>query len=157
MGRRAKPVEIYVLKNERKKSKREIQARREAEASLRPPADAIKPPSWLDKAAKREWRRIVKTLEGLNILTNADVDLLAQYCDALARYAEAAKLIQEQGVVIETERGPQQNPAVLVLKKYSEILQKCAIQLGLTPSARASLALKRKDEQPKDEFEELFG
>lgn len=156
MGRRAKPVELYVLKNH-KKGKREIMARREAEQAIKPPADAIKPPSWLDKAARKEWRRIVKTLEGLDVLTNADVDILAQYCDALARYAEASRIVQQQGPVIETERGPQQNPAVLVVNKYAAIIQKCAIQLGLTPSARASMALRRKGEQPKDKFDELFG
>lgn len=159
MGRRARPVELYVLDGKHKKSKREIAARREAEQALRPPADAIRPPRWLSKAARREWRRVVKTLDGLGILTNADVDTLAAYCDAVVKCADASAMIERDGAVIETERGLQQHPAVLVYQKFEQIRARCAAQLGLEPSARAALAAKRAKEgsRPRDRFEELFG
>lgn len=158
MGRRARPVELLVLNGKKHLTKKEVMERQEAEASLRPKADAIRPPRWLSKAARKEWRRIVKVLDGLGILTNADVDTLAVYCDAVVRYAEASKIIETEGMVVQTERGSKQHPAVLAQQKYAGIMARCAAQLGLEPSARAALAVKlAKDAGPKDRFEELFG
>lgn len=158
MGRRAKPIELLVLNGKKHLTKKEISGRRDAEARLRPSDDAIRPPKWLSKAARKEWRRIVKVLDGLGILTNADVDTLAVYCDAVVRYAEASKIIETEGMVIETERGLKQHPAVVAQQKYAGIMARCAAQLGLEPSARAALAAKlAKESQPADRFEELFG
>src|SRR5690606_3601563 len=141
MGRRARPIELHVLKGNHR-TKAEIAARRQAEEAIRPPADDLKPPKWLSAAAKREWRRIVKVMEGLGLLTNADVDTLAAYCDAVARCAEAAKILNAEGMVVEGSRGPQQHPMVLVYEKYERIRARCASQLGLDPSSRAALAHK---------------
>lgn len=158
MGRRAKPVELYVLKNERKIKKSELVSRQQAEQALRPASAELKPPRWLDKAAKKEWRRVVKLIGGLGILTDADVDTLAAYCDAVVRYAEAAQQVREQGMVITDDKGkPMQNPALLAMEKYWRIMSKAAASLGLDPSSRAALAKAKAAEKPKDEFEELFG
>ncbi len=157
MGRRAKPIELYVLGNKHKKSKSEVTARQQAEQALRPPSSKLTPPKWLDKAAKKEWRRIVKLMEGLGILTDVDVDILAAYCDAVVRYAEASQQVREQGFVVTNDKGnPIQNPALLAVEKYWRIKSKAAAALGLDPTSRASLA-KKAAEKPKDEFEELFG
>lgn len=158
MGRRARPVELLVLNGKKHLTKKEISGRRDAEKKLRPGDDAIKPPKWLSKEARKEWRRVVETLKGLGILTNADVDTLAVYCDAVVRYAEASRIIATEGMVLETDRGPKQHPAVLIQQKYAGIMARCASQLGLEPSARAALAVKlAKESQPADRFEELFG
>lgn len=173
MGRRARPTELYVLDGKHKKGKGQIETRRQAEAAIRPPADKIKPPKWLDKPAKKIWRQIVKDLEGLNILTNVDVHALAVYCDAAARHAEATELVEEHGVVIfpvisaeENDQGeleivrgtPIQNPAVLVVQKYAGIMARFGSALGLTPTNRASIAhAQAKEQKKKDKFGELFG
>src|SRR5690606_6965796 len=109
MGRRAKPVELLVLNGRKHLTKKEIQARREGEARLRPPADAVKPPSWLSKEARKVWRRAVASLGPLDILTNADVEQLAVFCDAVARYAECSRIIEREGLIVEGARGPMQH------------------------------------------------
>mgnify|MGYP003879202887 CR=1 FL=1 len=157
MGRRARPVELLVLNGKKHLTKDEIQKRKEGEARLRPAADAVRAPSWLDKEAKKIWRRAVKALGPLEILTNADVDQLALFCDAAARYAECSRLIQEQGIIIETERGPMQNPAVAAQSKYASIVARLGGKFGLDPSGRASIAIPKGDDKPRDKFEELFG
>jgi len=156
MGRRARPVELQ-LKKGNHLTKREIAARKQAEQRLSPPADQVKPPDWLDVAALREWQKVTAALDGLGILTNADVNTLAVYCDAAARYAEAARMVQEQGAVIDAGRGPQQNPAVLVAEKYWRIMNKAAAALGLDPTSRAALAKYQAEAGRQDEFDRLFG
>ncbi|HHY45871.1 MAG TPA: phage terminase small subunit P27 family [Firmicutes bacterium] len=157
MGRRARPVELQLIKGNHL-TRREVATRRDAEASMRPPSSRLTPPKWLDKAAKKEWRRIVKLMEGLGILTDVDVDTLAAYCDAVVRYAEASQQVREQGFVVMNDKGtPIQNPALLAVEKYWRIMSKAAAALGLDPTSRASLAKAKAAEKPKDEFEELFG
>ena len=157
MGRRSRPIELLVLDGKKHLTKEEIRERREREAALRPPEGELKPPSWLGPAAKKEFRRIVKVMAETGLLTVADVDQLAVYCDALVRYAEATKEIEERGVIVESLKGPVQNPAVLVVNKYAAIIAKLAPRLGLDPSGRASLALPRKGEEKVDDFEAKFG
>lgn len=153
MGRRAKPVELLVLNGKKHLTKREIAERQQAEEALRPSTDKLRPPQWLSKDARKEWRRVTKLVEGLGILTGIDANTLAVYCDAVVRYGEASKIIGEEGMVL----GSKQHPAVMVQQKYAGIIARCAGQLGLDPSARAALAKKAKEEKPKDKFEELFG
>ena len=161
MGRRAKPVEMMVLTGKKNLTKSEIQGRRKAEEELTPagkPLADVKPPKWLDRASKREWRRMVKLIGDLGIVTEADANTLAAYCDATVRYAEASKIVQEEGPVVASDSGrPMQNPAVLAAAKYWQIMNKASRALGLDPSARASLAKVKAEEGSRDEFEELFG
>lgn len=159
MGRRARPVELLVLTGKKHLTKKEAAARRQAEETLRPrgAGKRLYAPRWLSKAAQKEWRRVVALMADLGVLTEADVNTLAVYCDAVIRYAEAAKQVEEQGAVIETENGLRQNPAVLVAEKYWRIMNKAAAALGLDPASRASLARAKALEQDKDDFEKFFG
>jgi len=53
----------------------------------KPPAAIPKCPRHLDKEAKKEWRRMVKELEPLGILTRLDKAVLARYCQGSAKLA----------------------------------------------------------------------
>lgn len=157
MGRRARPVELLVLNGKKHLTKKEIRERREREERLRPAADAVRAPSWLSKEARKIWRRAVKALGPLEILTNADVEQLAVFCDSAARYAECSRLIAEQGIIVDGPRGPMQNPAVSAQAKYAAIVARLGSKFGLDPSGRASIAIPKGDDKPKDKFEETFG
>lgn len=155
MGRPAKPINLHVIDGKKHLTKAELQARLEAEAQLRPPADRVKPPAWLGKRAKKLFRQLVKDMEQTELYTNVDVETLAVYCDAVVRYAQATEAIEEQGVTIMGAQGvPVQNPAVLVASKYAAIMSRCASKLGLDPSSRAAMALrkepKKKEPTPVD-------
>ena len=157
MGRRAKPVELLVLNGKKHLTKKEIQRRRDGEAKLQPPADAVKPPAWLTKEARKVWKRAVVSLNPLKIVTNADVEQLAMFCDAVARYAECSKIIAKEGIVIEGPKGPMQHPAAVAQAKYAAIVARIGSKFGLDPSGRASLAIPKGDDKSKDQFEEMFG
>jgi phage terminase small subunit len=101
MGRNAMPVDLLVLNGKKNLTKKEIEQRKEAEQKLQPKQDNIRCPSWLDKEAKKEWKRIVNDLKELNLLTNIDVAVLALYCDAYSKYVQATENINAQGVTIE--------------------------------------------------------
>jgi P27 family predicted phage terminase small subunit len=97
----------------------------------------------------------------MKLLTNADVTTLAVYCDAVSRYAEASKLVATDGVTV-TRRDARgngyevQNPAALIASKYAQIIKQTSVELGLTPAARAKLALPKREEK-SDPFKERFG
>lgn len=101
MGRRAKPVDLILIQGTKHLTKKEIDARKEAEAKLRPNDDKVRPPGWLDDVAKKEFKRIVKELKEIGLVTNVDVNALALYCDAYANYVKCSQIIEEEGLMVE--------------------------------------------------------
>ena len=162
MGKRVIPIDVQLAKgNPNRLTKAEIEKRKKAEEKLTPNKDKIKCPSWLDKEAKKEWKRIYKELEELNLLTNVDITALAIYCDAYSKYIQANKEIAEKGMFVEYTNkygatNTIENPAVNAAKKYAEIIRKMCSEFGLTPSARAKLTLPKTEEEV-DPITEKFG
>ena len=63
-----------------------------------------KPPAWLDKDAKREWKRIVAALADLDMLRATDVGVLTSYAVNYSRWiADEKKKIADEGTVIKVE------------------------------------------------------
>lgn len=78
MGRKAKPAKLHLVEgNKANISKSVLEARAENEARLRTWTDKVKPPKWLSKDAKREFKRIAKELQEVDLISNVDVDMLA--------------------------------------------------------------------------------
>lgn len=163
MGKRVIPIDVQLAKgNPNRLTKAEIEKRKKAEEKLTPKKDKIKCPSWLDKEAKKEWRRIYKELEELNLLTNVDITALAIYCDAYSKYIKANKEIEEKGMFVEytNKAGATntiENPAINTAKKYADIIRRMCAEFGLTPSARAKLALPKAEEKEIDPITAKFG
>ena len=164
MSRKVIPVSVQLAKgNPNRLTKAEIKARQEAEESFKPGNDNIKLPGWLDKEGKKEWERIVKDLEELNILTNVDITALGMYCDAYSKYQLATKKINEEGMFIEyTNKAGATNiiepPAVKAQVKYADLIKKLCSEFGLTPSARAKITLPKLEENKEETLEDkLFG
>lgn len=163
MSKRVIPIEVQLARgNPNRLTKAEIEARKKAEAKLTPNKDKIKCPSWLDKEAKKEWKRIYKELEELNLLTNVDITALAIYCDAYSKYIQANKEIEEKGMFVEytNKAGATntiENPAINTAKKYADIIRRMCAEFGLTPSARAKLTLPKKEEKEVDPITAKFG
>lgn len=158
MGRKVVPIAV----NKKNLTKAEIEARRKAEAKLQPNKDKIKCPSWLDKAAKKEWRRVCKELEDLNLLTNVDITALAIYCDAYSKLLQANEEIETRGMFVEytNKAGATntiENPAVKTANKYADLIRKMCSEFGLTPSARCKLTLPKQEEPEETPFNRMFG
>jgi P27 family predicted phage terminase small subunit len=162
MGRNAKPIQLHLLEgNKNRLTKEEIEQRLEAEKKLQPKKDKIKPPAWLDPIAKKEFKRIAGELMELDLLTNIDVNALAAYCDAYSDYIKCTKIIQEEGLMVEyTNKAAETNkvphPLLTKKKQLHEQMRSLASEFGLTPSARAKIAIPKKEEAPKSEAERRF-
>ncbi|SDX56112.1 phage terminase, small subunit, putative, P27 family [Marininema mesophilum] len=162
MGRKAKPIGLHIVEGSGSRlTKKEIQARQEAEEALFPGTDHIRPPPWLGKVGKKEFKRLAEELKKLNLITNVDVNELAAYCDAYADYyMGCTKLIEEEGLMVEytnnsaeTNRFP--HPLLTKKKQLHEQMKSLAVEFGLTPSSRARLAMPQKKKEV-DPFGELF-
>lgn len=103
-------------------------------------AAAPRAPAWLADAAKADWRRLVKVLDAAGMLTAADRDVLAMYCNALAEYRHACELVEQYGRWYESDKGNVlTHPAVTLREKALAAAIRLAREIGLSPSARVSL------------------
>ena len=114
-------------------------------------------PKSLCAEAKKEWRRLCKELEQMGVLTNLDMGVFATYCDAYAKWKEANDFLNERGLFYITPSGyPQQFPQVSIAQNYAKLMNRCAEELGLTPSARSRL-IAGNGYGEQDEMAELLG
>jgi P27 family predicted phage terminase small subunit len=116
-----------------------------------------KPPDWLPKAAKVEWRRIVDLAgryEGW--LQAVDRAALAGYCMAWATFESVARDVAENGALIPgrstADRGRMvKNPAVQIMRDESTQMRYWARELGFTPDARGRIDVRRwQDDDESD-------
>ena len=145
-GRKPKPTAVKILEGnpgKRKLNEHEPQPQRKA-----PPC-----PKWLEPEAKKEWRRLAKTLEAMGVLTDADMAAFAGYCQAYARWKEAEERITDRGLVIRTPSGyPQQVPYISIAQQYLKLMQQFAEQFGLTPAARSRIIAGNGEGKAVDDF-----
>lgn len=163
MGRKAKSIKLQLLEgNKNRKTKKEIQERLEAEESITPRSENINPPDWLDELAKGEFNRLAELLQEVKLMTEADVVQLATYCDAYSDYVKCTLEIQKEGLMVEyTNKAAETNkvphPLLTKKKQLFEQMKAIANEFGLTPSARAKIAIPKKEEKEPNEFEKMFG
>ena len=150
-GRKPKPTAVKILEGnpgKRKLNEHEPQPQRKA-----PPC-----PKWLEPEAKKEWRRLAKTLEAMGVLTDADMAAFAGYCQAYARWKEAEERITDRGLVIRTPSGyPQQVPYISIAQQYLKLMQQFAEQFGLTPAARSRIIAGNGEGKAVDDLDALLG
>lgn len=118
----------------------------------------LKMPDWLDEEAQIVWNKTIKDMKGFDILDRVDEDVLAAYCDMVARYKQATKDVVTYGA---TEVNAQGNRVVSAYAKaaqsYARLIMQYADKLGLNANSRARLAKKIGDEGgKKDPNADLF-
>lgn len=160
MGRNAKPIKLQLLEGKKPHmSNEEIDKRKEAEESLQFKDDKIVPPSWLNgKEVLKLFDSVVNEFEGLGLIKNVDVIALALLVDALYDYIRFTRIINREGYMIEqTNKANATNkiPHPLLTKKTAAFTQinKLMSDFGLTPTARAKLAMNLMDNKDDDEEE----
>ena len=62
--------------------------------------EILKPPSWLSKVAKEEWKRILPQLLSIDIVGNLDLANIAGYCQAYSNYRRATEALNASNLVI---------------------------------------------------------
>ncbi len=117
-----------------------------------PAHDSGKPvcPSGLNPEAKRIWKLLLPKMAPA-MLQKVDGFALARYCDAYARWWKTRKFLDEHGEVYPKKRTDKHGnvfiesmaafPQMRIYNMLEATLSRLEGQFGLTPSARASLAL----------------
>lgn len=153
-GRKAKPTALKLLDGNPGK-------RAANRAEPKPSPGAPRPPTWLSRDAKAEWRRVVPALDRIGMLDQVDRASLAAYCSAWSDYVEADRAIREHGVLMTVEKARYsrsgdllgvdevtvKNPAVQIKREVERNLRGMCTDFGMNPSARGRMALPAVDEE----------
>ena len=150
---------LSVLKDNAKDrhTKAELEARADAEVSGA--AAKLKPPRELTKAAKTEWRRVVKLYRQLDheVINDLDINLLAAYCESVAVYKAAETKYESEPLAKFDYDGMKwiENPYLKIMDAASKQIMKAAEQLCLSPVGRARMGvLAAKKERESDPMEQ---
>ena len=90
----------------------------------------------------------------MGLLTSADADAVAVYCQVAVRYQQATKEIQDKGLTVESPNGyPIINPALSIVNKCIQQMQRLLSEFGMTPASRSRIQVpEAATEDPFDEF-----
>lgn len=140
---------------------KERKAKLEAEQELvrTPKKYILKAPSWLSDRAKKEYRRLIKSMADMDMLGDLDANNLAGYCNAWDKYLQAEEEIKARGLFIESKKpgAPYQaNPAIYVQIKHAKEMREFGRQCGLSIDSRLKFAAAKLPEL-EAEIEEEFG
>ena len=128
-----------------------------------PPKNEAKPktterlpraPAYLNKVAQAEWRRVVKELHPLGLLTKIDTVSLSAYCVCFAGWVDATAQVQKHGVLIKSPNNvPMQSPYLSIANRAMVEMRKWLVEFGMTPSSRTRVtATESEKEDPLKDF-----
>ena len=109
-----------------------------------------KAPSWLSKDARAEWKRVAPILTDRRTLTEADLGTLESYCVATGTVREMQRLLNRDGAIVATDKGPRRHPALGVQNAAMTTARLCAAELGLTPVSRSRPAIREDHHDDAD-------
>ena len=144
MGRRGPKPEPTPLKIVRGNPGR----RRLNKSEPQPPADGVVMPTHLGEVASSKWAELLPLLQAVKVMTRADVEALARYCDTYEWWlATRAKLKKEGDTYpILNDKGDvkyiAQRPEVSIANKLAAQLRQLESDFGLSPAARTSLKVQ---------------
>lgn len=140
-GRPSQPTKLKVLKGVTKPSR--VNQHEPIPRPVGPTA-----PEGTPEPVLIEWRRVLVELEAMGLAHAADRDVIYAYCCAVVEHRGAYEALTEHGPLIPGRAGGMvRNPAAQMVRDSATNLRMLARELGLTPSARASLKLGERDER----------
>ena len=131
--------------------------RRKPKPEPHPPTDGIVMPPHLGPVAVARWSALLPLLQSVKVMTRADVEALARYCDTYEWWlATRAKLRAEGDTYPILNDGGQvkyiaQRPEVSIAHKLSQQLRQLEQDFGLNPSARTSLNVETTQQETSDD------
>lgn len=115
-------------------------------------------PDWLDELAQAEWQRLVPELRKMRVLTLADQAALAILCASWSEYRQAKAIVDKVGPVAKTPKGRLiKHPALQAQEQAYTRWERLAKQFGLTPSARAGMAVEQPNPEENRGKNRFFG
>ena len=139
-GRKGKPLALKTI--EGYKDKKRINY----DEPTPPKAANIRPPAWIAKEAKKEWKRVADILCRIGVVTEIDYPILVAYCQAWGKFVESEKEIAKTGFLTgRMSAGKSTNPLDWISNKAQDQMLKYAAELGIGASARTRIkAVKEK-------------
>lgn len=111
------------------------------------------PPVWLtDETAIKEYKRLIKAMEKMEMLGDLDANNLAGYCNAYANYLKVSQQLSEEPFTIDGK----ENPLVSVQIKYAKEMRDFSRLCGLSIDSRLKFAALKLD-QINDNINDEFG
>lgn len=110
-----------------------------------PRVSAATPPSHMSAGAKKVWPVLAEIVDGMGVLTKADLLALEQVCEAYAMQLSARKTLKTFGsdyYELKTKNGEvfiRLHPAVNVVADCDRRIRGWLNEFGMTPSARTRL------------------
>jgi P27 family predicted phage terminase small subunit len=152
-GRPAVPTQLKILRGN--PGKRKIKT-----GEPTPPESGVEMPEYLGPVARARWAVMLPLLQGVRVMTRADVEALARYCDTYEWWLATRAKLRADGDTypILNDAGDikyiAQRPEVAIAHKLAAQLHALEADFGLTPSSRTKLATQV--EVKKDELEDFF-
>lgn len=148
MARKAIPVELKIARGN--------PGKRKLPTPVKAPVGVPDCPTWMPLPGIEEWNRVVPMLSRMNVLSPADLAVLASYCLSWAELVIAVECVQKEGRTIVAANGAMaRHPQCVTITQSVQQIKALASELGLTPSARTRLGAT--NEKPKDALQELMG
>lgn len=170
MPQPAKSAKLQLLQNNpNKKNVDELRKRAKAEEKMKMATDKIKPPLWLDPLGRETFEFIAKELMTVELISNPDIHTMALYADWYSQYVSLEKQLRKlqreyklnyaiAKQEAEAEGKPFNDPNELIgnplsrqMDTASRNLRSFGSDLGLSPSARAKLAIKMANDDGGDD------
>jgi len=134
------PTALKVLHGERRAS-------RLNRSAPKPRSNRPTMPLDMSADAKTVWRRIMRDFGHTGILTAVDADAFRTYCEAVARYRQAATTLEQTGPLVRGARRGElvKNPLHQIVRDNAILMRAFARELGFLPSAREGLQMHTQD------------
>ncbi len=112
----------------------------------------------IDDVAVKEYRRIIKLIEELEILALCDMDIanICGYCNAYSQYMKATAELKDAPLVVQKVQGPVAHPLIEVQKTYASEMRRFGSLIGADVSSRLKLSLNRVQSKD-DDVTDMFG
>nr|DAM81589.1 MAG TPA: terminase small subunit [Caudoviricetes sp.] len=142
--------------------KKDVRAKREYEESLiKTDKDELeKLPSsvFLDATAKREYERVRKNLQSIDIIGNLDRNSMIVYANAYSMYLQALKETKKKDFcpTVKTSSGEKPNPVYAIMEQAKKDMDTSGSALGMSASSRLKIASEKAKGQ-EENLVQMFG
>lgn len=96
------------------------------------------PPSYFNKYAKAEWRRMVPLIEQAGLAPDVAKSAFETYCYEYGQVRDARDRIAEKGIIVRDGKTDRliRNPAIMISNNSADRCLAFLVEFGLTPSSR---------------------
>ena len=153
MARPREPIKLIEYKGKKHLSKKEIEERKEQEIDV--PFTDIKPPKYLNKRQKKEFKEISDKLVKIGIFTELDIDTLARHLQCKDLYLQYTEQLNQ---LLSTKPTEEEEDCYLdnigkIQRMQDTAFKQCqssARDLGLTVTSRCKIVIPPSDNGDDD-------